>query len=257
MLENTQFALIATVHKLYAMVRNSQTWELGEPELNDRGQPVIHNIASKLGCIRPSSDIDLPVHSIFPEDEAGLAELAAQLEAQQRVRDEQARIKGETDSSGRTDRASSSDLEGSEYEADYKPSSTASFNSAMTMSPQSYAGAYNDFDVNSVQSEMDHHMFPGHSPTVANSGHFPAWNTAAAAAAAAAVMSRPTSMDITPQFLQQSGALLDMDMLSQGLMESEFGTIKPHMLSCPNPEAMMGLGDPMIYSGYDAESLRL
>ncbi len=55
----TRSCLIATVHKLYAMVRNNQQWELGEPELNKRGQPVIHNIASKLGCIRPNSDIDL------------------------------------------------------------------------------------------------------------------------------------------------------------------------------------------------------
>ena len=64
------------------MVRNNQSWDLGEPELNDRGQPVIHNIAQKLGCIRPNSDIDLPVHSVFPEDEAGMAELARQLEEQ-------------------------------------------------------------------------------------------------------------------------------------------------------------------------------
>ncbi|KAM7211120.1 hypothetical protein V8F06_013495, partial [Rhypophila decipiens] len=44
LLENTQFALIKTIHKLYSMVRNQQKWDLGEPELNDRGQPVIHNI---------------------------------------------------------------------------------------------------------------------------------------------------------------------------------------------------------------------
>ncbi|PHH87529.1 hypothetical protein CDD83_8741 [Cordyceps sp. RAO-2017] len=89
-LENTQFALIATVHKLYSMVRSAQPWELGEPELNDRGQPVIHNIAQRLGCIRPNSDIDLPVHSVFPEDEAGMAELARQLEEQQQQRQAQA-----------------------------------------------------------------------------------------------------------------------------------------------------------------------
>jgi hypothetical protein len=52
-------------------------------------------------------------------------------------------------------------------------------------------------------------------------------------------------------------SFLDMDMLNQGLIESNFGTIKPHVLSCPNPEVMMGMGDPMIFSGYDAESLRL
>jgi len=50
---------------------------------------------------------------------------------------------------------------------------------------------------------------------------------------------------------------LDMDMLNQGLLESNFGTIKPHVLSCPNPEVMMGMGDPMIYAGYDAETMGL
>lgn len=83
MLENTQFVLISTVHKLYAMVRSNQQWNLGEPELNDRGQPIIHNIATKLGCIERSDDKDLPITTVFPEDEAGLAELARQLEEQQ------------------------------------------------------------------------------------------------------------------------------------------------------------------------------
>jgi len=119
-LENTQFALIATVHKLYNMVRNQQPWELGEPELNDRGQPVIHNIASKLGCIRPNSDMDLPVHSVFPEDEAGLAELARQLEEQQKEAGMSAGSKHETESTcNRTDRASSSELDHSDFE-DYR-----------------------------------------------------------------------------------------------------------------------------------------
>ncbi|EYB21276.1 hypothetical protein FG05_08502 [Fusarium graminearum] len=155
-LENTQFALIATVHKLYSMVRNNQSWNLGEPELNDRGQPVIHNIAQKLGCIRPNSDIDLPVHSVFPEDEAGMAELARQLEDQQKEHEPHKEAIKDTDSSQ-----------------------------------------------------------------------------------------------------QQSGMMANMDMLNQGLVESEFGTIKPHVLSCPNPEVMLGMGDPMIYSGYDGEPMRL
>ncbi|KAH7182218.1 hypothetical protein DER46DRAFT_621125 [Fusarium sp. MPI-SDFR-AT-0072] len=43
-LENTQFAFIATIHKLYSM-------------------PVIHSIAQKLGCIRPQSNTELSVHS--------------------------------------------------------------------------------------------------------------------------------------------------------------------------------------------------
>ncbi|KAK3329144.1 hypothetical protein B0H66DRAFT_634370 [Apodospora peruviana] len=40
---------------------------------------------SKLGCIRPNSDMNLPVHSIFPEDdEAELAEIVRQLQEEQK-----------------------------------------------------------------------------------------------------------------------------------------------------------------------------
>ncbi|KFX94550.1 hypothetical protein V490_04311, partial [Pseudogymnoascus sp. VKM F-3557] len=48
-LENTQYALIATVHKLYAMVLAGEQWTLEPPVVNARGQPVIHDIAAKLG----------------------------------------------------------------------------------------------------------------------------------------------------------------------------------------------------------------
>ncbi|TPX10627.1 uncharacterized protein E0L32_008361 [Thyridium curvatum] len=244
-LEHTQFALIATVHKLYAMVRSGQQWDLGEPELNDRGQPVIHNIASKLGCIRPNSDMDLPVHSVFPEDEAGLAELARQLESQQ---PEQSPIKTEVDCS-RTDRASSSELDHSDFEQDYRKSVFGGANNGgATLSPQSLT--YSDFE--SVPSASHHHhhqqqggeMFPPQPANVPTS--FPAW-----------MPSQPTAMDMSQQFMQPTPSFMNMDLLNQGLVESSFGTIKPHILSCPNPEVMMGMGDPMIYSGYDADSLRM
>lgn len=242
-LENTQFALIATVHKLYAMVRNQQPWELGEPELNDRGQPVIHNIASKLGCIRPNSDIDLPVHSVFPEDEAGLAELARQLEEQQKEASVVAGSRQETESScNRTDRASSSDLDHSDFEDYRKTAFGRGAATALSMSPQSLT--YSDFD---LASSTPSERFPS-QPQTAMPPTFATW------------MGRPTSMNdfATPSFVPgNTGPYLDMDMLNQGLLESNFGTIKPHVLSCPNPEVMMGMGDPMIYSGYDPDSLRL
>jgi hypothetical protein len=39
-------------------------------------------------------------------------------------------------------------------------------------------------------------------------------------------------------------------------VESHFGTLKPHVLTGPNSEVMMGMGDPMIYSGsYDYDGL--
>jgi len=242
-LENTQFALIATVHKLYAMVRNQQPWDLGEPELNDRGQPVIHNIASRLGCIRPQSDVDLPVHSVFPEDEQGLNELARQLEEQQRE-NANPNVKQEAECN-RTDRASSSssDVDHSDLEQDYRKAAFGT-NSAVTMSPASLN--HSDFD-----------MVP---PTAVTSGRFAAAQQGPGNGLAPGYgwVNRPaTSMDYAPNPFISNGAYMDMDMLNQGLLESNFGTIKPHVLSCPNPEVMLGMGDPMIYSGYDAETLRM
>lgn len=246
-LVHTQFALVATVHKLYAMVRNQQQWDLGEPMLNDRGQPVIHNIASKLGCIRPNSDIDLPVHSVFPEDEAGLAELACQLEKHQKDRDvvEKA-VKAEIESQSScnlSDRSSPSEQGHTDFKVDYRKQVFGNGNTAMTMSPQSFGG-YDGFDVDSVPSPVDAAaMFPSQSHAMPS--YPPQWTA------------RPISMDLSQQFIQPTGAMTSMNMLNQDLIESEFSTIKPLMLSCPSPEVMMGMGDPMIYSSYDAESMRL
>ena len=66
MLKNTHLALVATVHKLYAMVRSGQPWDLGEPDLNDRGQPVLHTIASN------SAAYDRTVIWILPKIERDL-----------------------------------------------------------------------------------------------------------------------------------------------------------------------------------------
>lgn len=82
-LENTQLVLVATIRKLYEMVRNHDEWHFGEPRCNDRGQAIIHNIAQKLACIRSNGDIDLPVQSVFPEDMEGMEQLASILRKQQ------------------------------------------------------------------------------------------------------------------------------------------------------------------------------
>ncbi len=114
-LENTQYALIATVQKLYTMVRNGESWDLGEPELNDRGLPVIHNIAEKLGCIRPSPDMP----QSFPEDAEEFAELQAQLFAGKL---DSSDSKGSDDSIShpdRTERESSSESDHSALSKDY------------------------------------------------------------------------------------------------------------------------------------------
>lgn len=157
-LENTQLTLITTVHKLYSMVRNGQVWELGEPDINDRGLPVVHNIADKLGCIRPNGDIDLPVHSVFPEDEAGMVELFVQLEEQQMV--DTMRTKDES-GAVHHDHGSSSDGDHSGLELDYRKLASGRHNtqsSGTTPSAQSYAESH-DFDFGSTSTDFDQGMF--------------------------------------------------------------------------------------------------
>ncbi|KAJ9133157.1 C6 transcription factor [Pleurostoma richardsiae] len=244
-LENTHFALIATAQKLYAMVRRGQSWSLGEPDLNERGQPVIHSIASKLGCIRADTDTDLRGHAVFPENEAGLSNLAAELETQERERNATAAVKAETHSMCfiRTDRASSSEAGHSDFEQNSRVFGGAGSNN-ITLSPPSLG--YDSFNSNSAPSEI---MPSSTSATVPTTTSCLSW------------MTRPPiapSIDFSSwQFLPEEAGFMGSDLLSQGLLDSEFGITKPHVLSYPNPEVMMGVGDSMIYSGYNDETLRL
>ncbi|KAK4236740.1 hypothetical protein C8A03DRAFT_16632 [Achaetomium macrosporum] len=261
-LENTQFVLIATVQKLYSMVRNGEPWELGEPELNDRGQPVVHNVAAKLGCLRPHSDLDLPIQTIFPEDKAGMAELARQLSEQQQK--EAAGSGASQQSAGqevelnggsmynRADRASSSaasDPEHSdlEFDTDYRK---AAFGTASTLSMSPASLSYGgDFETTPLSACPSDGFSPSQhqSPTVPTQpSSFPWMN------------SRPPSMDFTAQQMWTAGQnYLDADMLNGMLLGSNPG-MKPQVFSssCRDPEIMMGMGDPTIYAGYDEDALR-
>ncbi|PTB42185.1 hypothetical protein M441DRAFT_165143 [Trichoderma asperellum CBS 433.97] len=75
-LETTHLALIGTVHKLYTMIQKNKPWDLGEPELNDQGELVIHDIAKKLGCIGPNDEIELPIKYELPTTISGMESLA-------------------------------------------------------------------------------------------------------------------------------------------------------------------------------------
>lgn len=234
-LESTQFSLIATIHKLYSMVQNGERWDHGDPDLNDRGQPIVHNIATKLGCIRPNSDIDLPVHHVFPENERDLRDLVQQLEAQQQQSQPMTATTGNvTPTSNGTDAGSASEHEHSDLEEDHNPTPATSH---AFLSPQSLP-AYNDFEA----APHDQPVMFHDQPTLAS--FTAAWSNAPA-------------MPMMPDFLSQPA--MANDMLTQGLLESEFGRLRPHTVSCPNPEVMMGMGDPMIYSGFedDGQQLRL
>jgi len=69
------------------MLRNYEPWTLGEPKLSSRGEPIIHDIAFKLGCIRNSGE-DLPAESLLPENETELVQLAKQREGQEQQEEE-------------------------------------------------------------------------------------------------------------------------------------------------------------------------
>lgn len=222
------------------MVRTNQSWDLGEPELNDRGQPVIHNIAQKLGCIRPNSDIDLPVHSIFPENTQDLEELARQLndhhaDAQNKDRDTE--IESESPSAyRRTDRASSSDLDHSDLELEHRRTTFGGLNNShpVTMSPQSYAGSSTEFEFNqSAPSDLDASaaLFSANSPQLPI---FPEWAMKTASSDVAAM-----------QYFQQA------IHLGHPIMEG-YETIKPQALSNAGG-VMMGMGDPMMYTPFDVD----
>jgi hypothetical protein len=241
-LESTQFTLISTIHKLYAMVRSGEQWDLGEPMLNDRGQPIVHNIAAKLGCIRPNSDIDLPVHDVFPEDEAGLQDLVRQLREQETEQDFHKPSKRSASptsyrGSRKHNRASSSEPDHSDYEDGHGPrSATTAATSVASRSPGGIGllsppslPPYKDFEMDQPAA-----MFPDQGMQ----GF--AWD-------------RSTGMD----FLDQSSSYSSMDMLSQGLLESEFGSLKPHVVPYQNRQVMMGMGDPMMFAGYEDETMKL
>ncbi len=178
------------MRELYSMVRNSQPWELGEPECDDRGQPLIYDIASRLGCIWHKSDLPPAVHLVSLED-GGLADLTDQLKAAQQERESQQQ---QTESScNRADRTSSPEPDHSGFEQDW----TSVFgggntnNDSITLSTQGLT--YNDFALECCAVS---------SPTIPVS-------------ASAAVVA-------------QSRAFMDMNLQDQYLLESNFGTAEPH-----------------------------
>ncbi|CAI6047704.1 unnamed protein product [Clonostachys chloroleuca] len=221
-LESTQLSLVATIHKLYSMVRNDQQWGFGEPESNDCGEPVIHSIAQKLGCIRPSNNINLPVSPLFPEDEAGMAELANQLEVNWEQEPQQE--DNDTNSSvyNQTKHTSSSAIDRPDFELNHHNYTFENW-SDMDLTVQNFAYCHG-LGFTTPYNEMDATaLFSSQSPSMSG---FPAWN-----------MIKPQPHDISMQFLQQADVLEIMDLPDQGLVESEIDAINTDIFYCPNPSS--------------------
>jgi hypothetical protein len=284
-LENTQYALIATVQKLYTMVRNNESWELGEPELNDRGQPVIHDIASKLGCIRPSPDLPFA----FPEGESDFADLQAQLQkARSEMGSEDMGSRNHSVSTGspqldRQDRASSTESDHSNYDQLFtsprrstsaakptvSPVNTAFVSSAPPMSRTSSSfddDSYNSrvsFDTNSSVPSPVYTDFQTESPVFSNNSIYSTWS------GTDDFLGQPHPLDITAHYIKQSQTqyngigmprssplatqIMPGPLVVDGLSFAN-GTIQPGMLNCNTGYEISDSMDAIIYGvEYDAQ----
>lgn len=279
-LENTQYALIATVQKLYTMVRNGESWDLGEPEMNDRGQPVIHDIASKLGCIRPSPDLP----NNFPEGAEDFAELQAQLQAARSETSEEG-CRNHSEASpyspplDRTDRASSSESDHSDLSKDYVQTWTQQ-RQAANIAPNAIKpvplnlplknsfneGKYqprNSLETSYSAPSPIYTDFPTESPLFGNSSPFASWS------AQDDFLGPTHALDLTAHYMRAQGMQgipqpsplgrqgLDTDLLktmqmNDGLNFAE-GTIRPTMLDCSQSFDIDQM-DSILYSAdYEAQ----
>jgi hypothetical protein len=273
------------------MIRNNESWELGEPELNDRGQPVIHDIASKLGCIRPSPDLPYA----FPEGADDFAELQAQL---QRARSEMGaedignrKQEGSSMSSPaleRTDRASSSESDHSNLSKDYNHMlwSQQRQAAAKNLPPvnttilkptplniarkpafdeESYGGR-TSFDTNGSMPSPVYTDFQTESPMFRNASPFSPWSggddflgSAHALDLTAHYMKQqqfggiPRSSPLAGQALGLDGDVLKAMQLNDGLNFAD-GTIRPGMLDCNTGYDLSDPMDTIMYGGdYEAQ----
>ncbi|KAL7974670.1 hypothetical protein HDV63DRAFT_412335 [Trichoderma sp. SZMC 28014] len=156
-LETTHLAMIGTVHKLYTMIQKNQPWDLGEPELNDQGELVIHDIAKKLGCIGPNDEIELPIQYELPTTASGMARLAVHPKRLQygdyNVEDsDDKEPDSPTNDSADESVPSLESMQSVETELNYQREAFASRSHHMTKSPQS-AYSFDDYDNSHSESE--------------------------------------------------------------------------------------------------------
>ncbi|CAG9989195.1 unnamed protein product [Clonostachys byssicola] len=75
------------------MVRVGQSWDMDEPQINNKGKEVVQNIAESLGCIVSAGSDEGAARNIVPEDEDAMNELARRLGEQEAVLGSEVRAK--------------------------------------------------------------------------------------------------------------------------------------------------------------------
>ena len=210
--------LATAIRRLYTMLRDDQQWRFDQPDVNDRGQPVIHDIVSKLGCMLSKGDFNLPASSLVPEDNAGFVKLATQLEAQQSTQGAHLKTTAGTGPSP--------------CQGDHVNSS--GFENFGTFEYDVYKSAFND------HSGLSEGNATG-SPTISTS-YIP-WGELQLTGS---IRSKPPLVYPQPNFYAD-----DIDKLNEGFLELEWGPNKLDMLPYSNLEAITGVGEPMIYPDFE------
>jgi hypothetical protein len=265
------------------MIQKNDSWDLGEPEMNNRGQPVIHDIASKLGCIRPSPE--LPV--AFPEGAEDFAELQAQLQAaRSEMGAEEAGSRKLSGSSpswpslAHTERASSSESDHSALSTHYNQrlwtqqqrqtaakvnrstiNSSALKSTPLTLQPNSIDDddSYStsaSFDTNAWILSPVYTDFQTQSPMFRKTSLFPSWS------AADDFLGPPRALDQTTQFMraQQCPSISGPSPLD-GSHDRPIDLVEPNVLKAIQLQDGLNLTDGTIMphmldcsTGYDPSS---
>jgi hypothetical protein len=264
------------------MVCNHESWELGGPGINDKGEHVIHDIASKLGCIRPSPDFPYA----FPEGAEDFAELEAQLQAERPEShlDDLQSSKASEDPSNyssaldRTGRASSSDSDHSYYDqlwAQQQQNTAMAGDSVIntiilnptppnlsrsSMDDDSMYSAQASFDTDCSMPLLDYKDFQSESPMFQSISSFSPWS------AGDEFLTEPSALEFLRQqryqvntksppidgFIGESDIGLQMNFLKtmqlDGLNFAE-GTVTPGILDCNIEYDLTDQIDSMIFAG--------
>ncbi|KAJ3495232.1 hypothetical protein NLG97_g3541 [Lecanicillium saksenae] len=231
------------------MVRSGQSWELGEPDLNDRGQPVVHNIAEKLGCIRPNCNIDLSPYAVFAADEAVMAELARQFEEQQ-PHDHESSANDTTgticatDSYSQDDGASSSELKHSIPKQDYRKTTFGSHN-ALSLSPRSLTSG-SDLEFSTASVVVNNGAFFSKPTTMLG------FSSSCASVPATQCQQEPQQQQAAMSMPSMQPSLLhNLVEMNQNDLDADSTATRPDVLSYTNLDIMMGMADPIVNAGFD------
>ena len=162
------------------MVQNSEPWQLGEPELNGCGQPVIENIAENLGFILPHGNEYAPRQPICLDNETDMMDMVTKIDVLQRSNNtnEKGDENGHTTAlvSSRTDIVQSSECMGCRLDHTHlghslQPDLQPAFDTAdkEVIWPETVAGAtlgeaefnpLGDFDISSHAATTSPHPSP-------------------------------------------------------------------------------------------------